>query len=188
MALAKDNEVIQTLAFKGTEPCFGVGVEVGGADRQTNCLDAIRFENRIKLRGVLAVAIVQNITSRFSSVLEMHAEVPCVLLNPRGLWMFSTTGVVNAPRTGVNKEEKINHAKTREGENGLGAEVGCPQGLFVSAQERPPCVMRTIRSIGHARRLKNARHCSSFDETSEFESFPPLRGCSPSRYFHAQGE
>ena len=48
--------------------------------------------------------------------------------------MFGTTGVVNAPRAGANKEEKVDHTRTEERADGLGAEVGRPQGFLVSPQ------------------------------------------------------
>ena len=86
--------------------------------------------------------------------------------------MFGTTGVVDAPGAGVNEEEKVDHTKTGEREDGLSAEVGRPQGCLVSAQKRPPGIMRAIGGIGNSRRSQNPPHGASSDTSSEFESLP----------------
>ena len=46
--------------------------------------------------------------------------------------------------TARREEEKVDHTKTGEGEDGLGAEVGRPQDFLVSSQKRLPGIMRAI--------------------------------------------
>ena len=84
--------------------------------------------------------------------------------------MFGTTGVVDAPVPSVNKEEEVNHSKTGEGRDGLGAEVGHPQCFLVSSQEHPPGIMKAIGGIGNPRRSQNPRHGASSGTASELES------------------
>ena len=146
-AFAKEDELVEAFFFDGAHPAFGKCVEVGGTWRQLQRLSADTPKQLVKGVGELAVAVVQKIAGAWKCVF-FSGHVAGDLFHPSLVGGAGRAAKNNLAGAHLDEEQDVVGGQSRLRPDLGGEKVGCPEDIFVAADELSP---RQAPSAGEGR-------------------------------------
>ena len=136
-ALAKENQVVQALAFNRADPAFGVGIPIGAQRRQFEGFNARPFQDAVKARGVFAVAGVDQIAG-VAQLARDSGDVAIDLFDPSFVRRVGQPAQHNLARLQMDEKEYVSGGQSRGRPDFNGKEIRGPEDLFVAADKLGP--------------------------------------------------
>lgn len=161
MPIAKREEVIQTVAAKGTDCPLGIGIRGRGPDRSFQSAHAKRLQRAIKVGREFVVAIM---VQEARGVVEGQ-KLAELLNRPLGVRMFGHVDVDDPARTNFHRQEDIRQSDAGGDRNKEIASNDCFGAVANEGRPAPVCGFPATRTG-----VQILAHRTRRDQDAEFET------------------